>query len=225
MKEFALGPVNALVRAIWGKPAVPKKLLHGESIALHLEISLTHVDPEFNGYARPGEMVLVLGRPGSGCTTFLKTIANQRAGFLGVDGEVRYGGIGATEMGDRYKGEVVYNQEDDGESCVLLARSWADNLGHPVHQATLTVGQTILFALSTKVGLPCDVPEPVLTQSRTRHLAISSPTSHTPSSGTKSLNCCSRCSESRIPGTPKSAQRTYEVYQEVRGSECQLQRW
>lgn len=122
-----LGPVNALTRAIWGKPAVPKKLLHGQFIALTFELSLTHVDPEFNGYARPGEMVLVLGRPGSGCSTFLKTIANQRGGFMGVDGEVRYGGIGATEMGDRYKGEVVYNQEDDGQSCFLLARLETDN--------------------------------------------------------------------------------------------------
>jgi len=32
----------------------------------------------FRGVAKPGEMVLVLGRPGSGCTSFLKIIANQR---------------------------------------------------------------------------------------------------------------------------------------------------
>ena len=32
----------------------------------------------FRGVAKPGEMVLVLGRPGSGCTSFLKVIANQR---------------------------------------------------------------------------------------------------------------------------------------------------
>ncbi|KAG9038328.1 hypothetical protein FRB95_001740 [Tulasnella sp. JGI-2019a] len=32
----------------------------------------------FNGVLRPGEMCLVLGVPGSGCSTFLKTIANQR---------------------------------------------------------------------------------------------------------------------------------------------------
>jgi len=32
----------------------------------------------FRGVAKPGEMVLVLGKPGSGCTTFLKVIANQR---------------------------------------------------------------------------------------------------------------------------------------------------
>lgn len=41
---------------------------------------------DFRGVVKPGEMVLVLGRPGSGCTTFLKVIANQRFGYTGVDG-------------------------------------------------------------------------------------------------------------------------------------------
>ncbi|KMU74725.1 SNQ2 protein [Coccidioides immitis RMSCC 3703] len=43
----------------------------------------------FKGVAKPGEMVLVLGKPSAGCTTFLKVIANQRFGYTGVDGEVR----------------------------------------------------------------------------------------------------------------------------------------
>lgn len=90
---------------------------------------------DFNGFARPGEMVLVLGRPGSGCTTFLKTIANERGGYLDVKGDVTYGGIEAATMKKRYRGEVVYNQEDD------------------VHHATLTVAQTLKFALNTKVRL------------------------------------------------------------------------
>ena len=66
------------------------------------------------------------------CTSFLKTIANNRFGFLSVNGDVSYGGIPAREMGKRYRGEVVYNQEDD------------------VHAATLTVAQTLLFALKVK---------------------------------------------------------------------------
>jgi ABC-type multidrug transport system ATPase subunit len=56
-------------------------------------------------------MCLVLGCPGSGCSTFLKTIAGQRDGYLDVSGEVLYAGIDATEMLKHYKGEVVYNQE------------------------------------------------------------------------------------------------------------------
>ncbi|KAL2760027.1 hypothetical protein ACRALDRAFT_1038837 [Sodiomyces alcalophilus JCM 7366] len=86
---------------------------------------------DFRGVCLPGEMVLVLGRPGSGCTTFLKTIANQRAGYTSVEGDVRYGPFTAKEF-NRYRGEAVYNQEDD------------------VHLSTLTVEQTLDFALETK---------------------------------------------------------------------------
>ncbi|KAF4626552.1 hypothetical protein G7Y89_g11606 [Cudoniella acicularis] len=87
---------------------------------------------DFRGLTKPGEMVLVLGRPGSGCTTFLKVIANQRFGYTGVNGEVLYGPFDANTFAKQYRGEAVYNQEDD------------------VHHPTLTVGQTLGFALDTK---------------------------------------------------------------------------
>lgn len=34
-----------------------------------------------SGCVKPGEMLLVLGRPGSGCTTLLKVLANKRKGY------------------------------------------------------------------------------------------------------------------------------------------------
>ncbi|KAI0503400.1 ABC-2 type transporter [Xylaria bambusicola] len=86
----------------------------------------------FRGVVNPGEMVLVLGRPGSGCTTFLKSIANQRWGYTGVTGEVLYGPFTDKEFKE-YRGEAVYNQEDD------------------IHHATLNVEQTLGFAIDTKV--------------------------------------------------------------------------
>ncbi|KAK7740862.1 ATP-binding cassette transporter snq2 [Diatrype stigma] len=86
----------------------------------------------FKGVVKPGEMVLVLGRPGSGCTTFLKSIANQRYGYTSVTGEVLYGPWTAEEF-KQYRGEAVYNEEDDR------------------HHATLTVEQTLGFALDVKV--------------------------------------------------------------------------
>lgn len=86
----------------------------------------------FKGVCKPGEMVLVLGKPGSGCTTFLKTIANQRYGYTGVTGEVLYGPFTADEF-NQYRGEAVYNQEDD------------------LHHPTLTVEQTLGFALDLKL--------------------------------------------------------------------------
>lgn len=87
---------------------------------------------DFRGVATPGEMVLVLGRPGSGCTTFLRTITNQRIGYTGIDGDVSYGPFDAKTFEKYYRGEAVYNQEDD------------------VHHPTLTVGQTLGFALDVK---------------------------------------------------------------------------
>lgn len=56
-------------------------------------------------------MCLVLGCPGAGCSTFLKTIANQRGDYADVVGDVRYAGIDAAEMAKLYKGEVAYNRE------------------------------------------------------------------------------------------------------------------
>jgi len=87
----------------------------------------------FRGVCKPGELVLVLGKPGSGCTTFLKSIANQRYGYTSVSGDVLYGPFTAREF-KAYRGEAVYNEEDD------------------VHHATLTVEQTLGFALDTKLA-------------------------------------------------------------------------
>ncbi|ORY59909.1 pleiotropic drug resistance ABC transporter [Leucosporidium creatinivorum] len=115
IKEFILSPVFMILKQTKMFAPKPKDLL-----------------VDFNGCAKPGEMVLVLGRPGSGCTTFLKTIGLQRGGYLSVEGDVLYGGIDSKKMGKQYLGEVAYNQEDD------------------VHHATLTVAQTLMFALNTK---------------------------------------------------------------------------
>lgn len=86
----------------------------------------------FDGCVRPGEMLLVLGRPGSGCTTFLKAFCNQRAGFEDVLGDVTYGGTDAAKMAKDYRGEIIYNPEDD------------------LHYATLSVKRTLTFALRTR---------------------------------------------------------------------------
>ena len=87
---------------------------------------------DFSGVIKPGEMCLVLGRPGSGCSTFLKVLGNQRFGFESIEGDVVYGGTDAKNMLKKYRGEVVYNPEDD------------------LHYATLSVKNTLKFALKTK---------------------------------------------------------------------------
>jgi ABC-type multidrug transport system ATPase subunit len=65
---------------------------------------------DFSGSVKDGEMLLVLGRPGSGCSTFLKTLASQTEGYEDVSGEISYGGLTAKEVKEKYRGEVVYNQ-------------------------------------------------------------------------------------------------------------------
>lgn len=87
---------------------------------------------DFSGVVRDGEMMFVLGRPGAGCTTFLKAIANDRAAFAEVSGEVSYGGIPAKEQHKHFRGEVNYNPEDDQ------------------HFPSLTVWQTLKFSLINK---------------------------------------------------------------------------
>ncbi|KAI4517501.1 ABC-2 type transporter-domain-containing protein [Schizophyllum commune] len=82
----------------------------------------------FEGVIRPGEMVLVLGRPGAGCSTFLKTLANQREEYHSIDGRVDYDSLTPEEITKHYRGDVLYCPEDD------------------VHFSTLTVEQTLKFA-------------------------------------------------------------------------------
>ncbi len=87
---------------------------------------------DYTGIVRDGEMMLVLGRPGSGCTTFLKAIANKRNGYASITGDVSYGGISAKEQNAHYRGEVNYNPEDDQ------------------HFPSLNVWQTLKFSLLNK---------------------------------------------------------------------------
>ena len=51
--------------------------------------------------------MLVLGRPGAGCSSFLKAMANDREAYAAVSGDVSYGGISAEEEHKRFRGEVV----------------------------------------------------------------------------------------------------------------------
>lgn len=74
--------------------------------------------------------MLVVGRPGSGCTTFLKSLAGLTSSYAGVDGQVWYGSL---ESGSRQfaplRGDVVFNGEED------------------THDPNLQVGRTMDFAL------------------------------------------------------------------------------
>jgi ATP-binding cassette subfamily G (WHITE) protein 2 (PDR) len=91
---------------------------------------------DFDGLVRSGEMLVVLGRPGSGCSTLLKTIAGETSGFF-VDGSshLNYQGIPASQMHSDFRGECIYQAEVD------------------VHFPQMTVGQTLGFAARAR-GMP-----------------------------------------------------------------------
>jgi len=75
---------------------------------------------------------VVLGRPGSGCSTFLKILANQRQGYHSVQGDIHFGAFTSEDIALNFRGDVSYCPEDD------------------VHFPTLTVDETLHFAARTR---------------------------------------------------------------------------
>jgi len=100
---------------------------------------LTNLD----GVVYPGELLVVLGPPGSGCSTFLKTISGETHGFF-VDksSEINYQGISPKEMHSSFRGEAIYTAEVD------------------VHFPNMTVGQTLSFAAQARAprNIPGGIP-------------------------------------------------------------------
>jgi len=84
----------------------------------------------FDGLIKPGEMLVVLGPPGSGCSTFLKTLAGETHGF-NVDKEsyINYQGISFEQMHKNFRGEAIYTAEQD------------------VHFPQLTVAETLYVSI------------------------------------------------------------------------------
>ncbi|KAL4799196.1 ABC-2 type transporter-domain-containing protein [Aspergillus venezuelensis] len=87
---------------------------------------------DVTGQVRPGEMLLVLGRPGSGCTSFLRVLSNDRSSFPEVLGSTHYGSMDHSAA-QKYRQQIMFNTEDD------------------VHFPTLTVNRTMKFALRNKI--------------------------------------------------------------------------
>ncbi|KUI58463.1 ABC transporter CDR4 [Cytospora mali] len=87
----------------------------------------------FDGHIKPGEMLLVLGRPGSGCSSFLKVLSGDTHGIhIGERTRINYAGISYDQMHRDFKGESIYLAELD------------------VHFSELSLGQTLTFAASTR---------------------------------------------------------------------------
>lgn len=112
-------------------PLAPFRLQ--EYISFGKEHSQKQILRNFDGVLKSGELLIVLGRPGSGCSTFLKTLSGELHGLkVGKGSDIQYNGIPMERMHREFKGEVLYNQEVDK------------------HFPHLTVGETLEFATAAR---------------------------------------------------------------------------
>lgn len=83
----------------------------------------------------PGELLCVLGPPGSGCSTMLKTIAGEEHGIYVNNDECyrNYRGISANQYHRDFRGEATFMAEND------------------VHFPSLPVGETLYFAARCRI--------------------------------------------------------------------------
>ena len=93
-----------------------------------------HILRNFEGVLKSGELLIVLGRPGSGCSTLLKSMTGQLHG-LSTDksSKVHYNGVEQEVVLKELKGEIIYNQEVDK------------------HFPHLTVGETLEHAAALRM--------------------------------------------------------------------------
>ncbi|KAL1612758.1 Multidrug resistance protein [Paraconiothyrium brasiliense] len=112
--DFQSSVANAVLKlpAIFGRGAQKIDILRG-----------------LDGLVLPGEQCCVLGPPGSGCSTLLKSISGETHGFkVSPDSQLNYQGIAPVEMHKQFRGEAIYTAEVDR------------------HYPQLTVGDTLYFA-------------------------------------------------------------------------------
>lgn len=114
-----------------------KKLLSKLFNKSERRIDILH---DLEGVVQPGEMLCVLGPPGSGCSTLLRTIAGDTHGFhVGKDATLNYRGIRPEQIKKEYRGEAIYTAEVDH------------------HFPHFTVGDTLYFA--ARARCPRVIPE------------------------------------------------------------------
>lgn len=109
-----------------------KKKVANSPVDLKLMPKTRKIVKNVTGFASPGTMTLVLGRPGSGCSSLLKVLSGETQTYVKIEGEVTYGGIDSEKMIKQHKKELIYNPELD------------------VHFPYLTVEQTMKFAIGCK---------------------------------------------------------------------------
>ncbi|CAI5757455.1 unnamed protein product [Candida verbasci] len=101
---------------------------------------------------KPGELTVVLGRPGAGCTTLLKSIAANTYGFdIFKESIISYDGLTQQDIENHYRGNVIYSAETE------------------VHFPHLLVGDTLEFA--AKFRTPQNRGEGIDRETFAKHMA------------------------------------------------------
>ncbi|KAF4633639.1 hypothetical protein G7Y89_g4480 [Cudoniella acicularis] len=92
-----------------------------------------HILKNCEGLVQSGELVLVLGKPGSGCTTLLKILGGRTSDLLlNKKSNLNYQGIPEKLIQSEFRGEYNYQPEFD------------------LHFPTMTVAQTLSFAANAR---------------------------------------------------------------------------
>lgn len=136
-RELGVTWTNLTVRVPDSEAAVHENCLSQFNIVSRIQ-QYRHQPPtrtilhNTHGCVKPGEMLLVLGRPGSGCSTLLKMLSNLRGGYKEIDGNIWFGNMSYQEA-EAYKGQIIMNTEEE------------------VFFPSLTVEQTMDFATKLKV--------------------------------------------------------------------------
>ncbi|KXS19841.1 hypothetical protein M427DRAFT_52687 [Gonapodya prolifera JEL478] len=91
-----------------------------------------------SGFVRPGEMLLVLGKPGSGADALVRVLGQTpdriKRVYREVSGDITLNGMSNKEFKKQYENEVIYSGDRD------------------LHVPALTVRQTMSSALKFKIG-------------------------------------------------------------------------
>ncbi|KAJ9488865.1 hypothetical protein VN97_g4403 [Penicillium thymicola] len=106
---------------------------------------------DVDGLLIPGEQLCVLGPPGSGCSTLLKTIAQDTHGFeVAPSSIINYQGITPKQMSTSFRSEAIYTAEVDA------------------HYPQVSVGDTLYFAALART--PRELPGGMTRKEYASHL-------------------------------------------------------
>jgi ATP-binding cassette subfamily G (WHITE) protein 2 (PDR) len=129
---------------LWKVPELAHRIIGGR-------LQKVDILEGFEGLIKPSEMICVLGPPGSGCSTLLKTIAGETHGLnIGEESKLNYSGILPETLRSIYRGEAIYTAEVD------------------VHYPMLSVGTTLYFAALARA--PYSLPSGISREQYAAHM-------------------------------------------------------